>query len=160
MVRDGRIEHKFTGWYASFVTKPQANIFTCSALAALTLGVFWLEQSSGPESAVRRYLQALSHKDPNTMQGLITAPIDSQANIWLVQASEQIARSPYRVTAKRRDGNIALVKTDHEAQVLTPSGEQRMVVSFFWVLSRDHGVWRIDPVGTYRYRMQNMGSDL
>ena len=139
------------------MVKPQASILTCVALATLTLGVFWLEQSSGPESAVRKYLTSLSKNDVAGLQVLITTPVDSRASLLLIQAFQPIASNPFRVTAKQREGNVALVKTDHEASVLAASGQQPVVVSFFWVLSRDRGVWRIDPVGTLRYRERSVG---
>ncbi len=142
--------------YPAGVARPQANILTCFILSALTLGVFWLEQSAGPESTVRRYLASLARSDSNTMQRLITTPVNSSANLWLVQAFQPIAENKYKVTAKQRDGNIALVKTDHEASILTANGQQPIVVSFFWVLNRSGGVWRIDPEGTLRYREQSV----
>ncbi|MBL8059160.1 MAG: hypothetical protein JNK63_00420 [Chthonomonas sp.] len=135
--------------------KPGASILTCVVLSALTLGVFGLEQSSGPESAVRKYLSSLSRNDVPGVQALITVPVDSNASLFLIQALQPIASNPYRVTAKQREGNIALVKTDHEASVLTANGQQPVVVSFFWVLSRERGVWRIDPIGTLRYRQRS-----
>lgn len=140
--------------------KPQANVLTCFVLSALTLGVFWLEQSAGPESAVRRYLSSLAKDDVRGVQALITTPINSGASLWMVRSLQPIVGNPYRVVAKQREGNVALVKTDHEATILTANGSQPVVISFFWVLNRDRGVWRIDPEGTLRYRERSVTGQL
>lgn len=137
------------------MTLKQANIATCTVLAGLTLAVFAAAQSAGPESTVRRYLAALGSNDAARMQTLITTPIESPYNIWLVNASRAVVGAPMRAKGKERSGNLVLVATDHDRTMMTVRGPEKMVSTIFWVLVRTNGQWRIDPVRTYQFREQS-----
>lgn len=132
------------------------SLGVAAGLSTLTLGVFAAAQSAGPESAVRRYFRAIQLRDPAGAQAVLTTPLQAPITVWLTQQSAPLATARFTVRAKERSGDIALVITEHNLPMDTPQGQQMVAFTRFWVLARDRGQWRIDPVRTYRYVEQSM----
>src|SRR5687767_10393182 len=62
---DGKLSARFSRWYIRPMSSPSRNHgWTASALlAVLTIAVFFVLQNYGPESAVRRFHDALLRRD-------------------------------------------------------------------------------------------------
>jgi len=124
-------------------------------LAALTLSVFSAAQSAGPESAVRRFLKAVQTADPDAAQQVITSPLATRESQWLAFTTRNVASAPMRVKGKERFGDTTLVVTDHDVVINTPSGAIPQVVTRYWILRRNDGQWRVDPLRTFQYLGQS-----
>ncbi len=153
---DGGFPSEFSGVSSeNSMNRRIASIGVSVGLAALTLSVFSAAQSAGPESAVRRFLKAIQTGDGDGAQSVITSSLSTRESQWLVFTTRNLASAPMRVKGKERSGNITLVVTDHDVVINTPGGAIPQVVTRYWILRRDSGQWRVDPLRTYQYLGQS-----
>jgi hypothetical protein len=142
-----------------------AGILASSVLAAITLVVFYVLQDYGPESALRKYNEAVisliqassSSVSPEARQAAINQDYQS-----LDRVSAQPHGDPYSqwlgnivVNCLRRGGRLRLIAlvggtpTDlvaANAAYVLPDGTQAYV--FFYISRQDH-VWKVDARQTF-----------
>ncbi|MGV3614879.1 MAG: hypothetical protein ACO1SV_06050 [Fimbriimonas sp.] len=120
-----------------------ARIGAAALLATVTLGVFYVLQDYGPESAIRRFHRAVQARDSGELARVTEQPIDSpevqELIRWVDQTSRFGARYQLlRVERQRREVYAAL---DYTA----PNGENYATV---WVVEKKGETWKVDAVRT------------
>ncbi len=120
-------------------------LFASIILAALTLGVFSRLQDYGPESAIRRFNQAIVHVDPDDMQKVTLANTHKAELRYLVVNLENW----YQQGAYMRVAEMERTSDEVRAAVLYtfpgsqtyPKGTQRAMI---WVVVRKGKAWFVD----------------
>ncbi len=128
------------------------SILSAGVLAALTLTVFGFAQSSGPESAVRRFHQAVREQRWRDVQALLTTPIMEPTASQLVQYVSLNLRNSSSVELRRiqirnRVGEVYAVYRG-------PNGG---FASLPFVVVRSADGWRVDPEMTRERFSQLVG---
>lgn len=119
-----------------------SGIVASLALVTLTLGVFSMNQSSGPEGALHSFFRSARKLD---LQGVVSAtggvdglPVRALANE--VSAMLRIRGAYYEVAEIMRDGNECMARV----YFYTPRG----IESTFWFLYRSGNRWYVDAPRT------------
>ena len=118
-----------------------------AVLAGLTLGIFYVLQDYGPESAIRRFHRAISSQPVNVQElAQVTQQEVGQGVVsQLVQTVLAIDPTAQRYQLRRMDRSPRQVRA--EVAYLTPPG---YVVVLPWVVRKTPGSesWRVDAVET------------
>lgn len=123
-----------------------AGVLTALALALLVLTTFARLQDAGPESAVRRLLQAISRRDGTSVMALTTSGPESPETQQLVTNVAALMGSGARYLTNRRTpypDNTLVV----EGAFVFPDGRYAPLV---WVVRRSGREWRVDTEATWR----------
>lgn len=114
-----------------------------SALAAMVIAVFFVLQNYGPESAVRRFHEALLRND--------AAELRAVTNPGSGDALQAVASVAYRAM-QAADSNRIVRREDAGGKVLVEVAYLRggrILAILPWVARRAPGGWLVDPLETY-----------
>ncbi len=122
---------------------------TASALALLTLAVFWFLRESGPESAVRKFHIAVVNGDTAVLEDLLAAGSSRYATSYLVAVVANYARAgaQFRIHGTARGTEATFVEVDYVVPRRTP-------VPVLWATMKQGGRWRIHPDLTLRTSLE------
>ncbi len=93
------------------LSREAASLLSAGVLAVLVLAVFFRLQNSGPQSVVRRYLEALTTPNMAELADCIVEPLDSPAAI------EFQRRMTILIATSRSVHTPRVVRGDREARV-------------------------------------------
>ena len=112
------------------------GLAAAAVLAGVTLGTFAIFQNYGPESAVRRFHQAVQTKDDRTIEQIVlTDPGNSSVQDLKRLVAGLASRGPaYKIVKSERS------RTQVEMLALYEGG-----VRIIWVVVKANDRWRIDP---------------
>lgn len=120
------------------------NLVAASVLAVLTLSVFYLLREFGPESAVRKFHRAVLSRNYAQLNEVIhseTDPVELDylaSRVWNFAATDgrfqirSLQRSTDQVTA--------------EVEYSFPN--RALVVTTFWVITRESSAWKVNVNAT------------
>ncbi len=113
-------------------------------LAAITLFVFGTLRDYGPESAVRRFHDAVSHHDAADLAKVAIEPIDSSSVQtlvgWIGQLDKMSVSAP-QLAAERREPNQVSEVTLFHLQY----GQEAPIV---WIVVRSTSGWKVNAQET------------
>lgn len=123
-----------------------ASILSSVVLAAITLLVFYMLQDYGPESALRKFHEAIVQRDAQTLNEVTMGGTQSQD---VREAVSAIGSFLIQSGARYR-----LLRTDHrgrqvgaEVVYIFPSGQTRTI---YWIIVKSGNSWKVDPTATNR----------
>lgn len=123
-----------------------------SVLATITLGVFYVLQDYGPESAIRRYHQAILKQDRLDLQRVSVQEIDSENSRLLArEVGGFLAIGNYQlVRMERTPGEV------RAGVVYRPRGTQD-VFPMIWIVEKKGGVWKVNVDKTLTILRDSLG---
>ncbi len=127
--------------------RPIPGLGAAATLAAVTLAVFATFQNYGPESAVRRFHQALTARDLKAIAQVVDTSPDNSAVQDLARYVEaaRMGNPNYRIVKSERGKDQVEILAFYASGALIP-----------WVVVRDRDHWRIDSYLTLQ-GLQKMG---
>ena len=114
-----------------------------AALGALTLSTFFVLQDYGPESAIRRFHQAIAERDLQELAKVTEQEINTNAVaqlVWRVRSIDPTAQN-YRLLRTDRSSREVRVEVGYR----TPPG---YVVVLPWIVQKTGSAWRVDAIET------------
>lgn len=123
-----------------------------ATLSLLTLGVFYVLQDYGPESAIRRFHDAVLKRDPVELQRVTDEDVRSQSVQQLIT----------QVGAFMRSGSYQLLRmersaTQVQAAVVYRARGSRDVFPMIWVVEKRGGLWKVNADKTMTILRDNLG---
>jgi hypothetical protein len=120
------------------------GILASVLLALLTLSVFYVLQDYGPESAIRKYNEAVLNGDSLALNAISSQPIDSPDGEWLQAQVHSFlaAGGRLRLETIRREPTTDLA----EVEYVLPDPP---AVPFLFVVTKDNHVWKVNPSATH-----------
>ncbi len=119
------------------------SVLASGALALVVMLVFFVLQDYGPESAVRRFHEAIVRHDNETLKRVTKGSLETEVAQFELTAVEQVLKAGAR---------YQLVRTDHRAgwvgaEVVyrSPNGQTGTI---YWVVVKDGPTWKVDPEAT------------
>lgn len=126
------------------------------AMAVLVGVVFFLLQDYGPESALRKFHQAIVSHDLAGLRRVVMAEANEDDLNRLAAMVEGLARSGarYRLRQVSREDRrvVAMVEYVLPNRLMQPT--------FFWVIQKSGGRWRVDVESTMDLRRQMLQRQL
>jgi hypothetical protein len=122
-----------------------SSIGAATALALLTVGVFWVLRGYGPASALRLFHMAILTGDTRSMARVVTSGSSEAGVRILASRVADMARAggQYRLSSlTRRPGGIVIAEVNY----LFP--DRGVYVTSLWVLRQEKGQWRLDTDAT------------
>lgn len=123
----------------SYGRKLFSGIIAGSALAVVTLTVFYRLQMFGPTSAINRFNQAAAEWNTQDL-GLVTVQTQyNQADFQVVTLAHNMSLNAraIRIVNLEQSGKAAIARVVYEM----PNGGSSVML---YVLTESHGIWRID----------------
>ena len=116
-------------------------------VAAITITVFGVLRDYGPESAIRKFHEAVAKHDPQELLRVSTQGLDSYAEQWLVGRVEDNLRRGawYRVARMDRRPGLVVAEIDY----VSPDGTEEQSV---WTVVLVEKRWLVDAEQTGAFR--------
>jgi hypothetical protein len=128
--------------------------FSAFSIAVLTVGVFWVLRSIGPESVLRQFHQAALNGDRPLLSRTLTPESSAGSVDFLAGRVVEYGREGgrFRLSGIDRRGKFAV------ADVSYVFPNRGLVVSTLWVLEQRSGKWLInaDETASMRPRLQGV----
>ncbi len=123
-------------------------------LAVLTLSVFWVLQDVGPESAIRRFHQALARRDAGELQSVTLQPLQAPAPQALVSRTQTLLTQGARFRVLRMDRTPNQVIA--EVAYVLPNKTGTVML---WVIRNSDrtAAWRVDATATLMATREAVG---
>lgn len=128
------------------------GLLSSAILSLLTLSVFWMLQSTGPESAVRKFHEAVAAGRPDQIKDVVTSD-PSDPNVQKLAAGVS--------ALLRANANIQLAGADRQPgvvnlQIVYVLRDGRAMRHVF-VVRRVGRYWKIDAAATISFFRQSLG---
>jgi hypothetical protein len=120
------------------------GIFASVLLALLTISVFYVLQDYGPESAIRKYNEAVLNGDVFAIDQISAQSSDTDDGQWLKAQVQFFLSKGGRLRLDR----LVRQPTADIAQVEYVFREPP-AIGFFFVVTKDNHVWRVNPQATH-----------
>ena len=120
-------------------------------LALLTLGVFYVLQDYGPESAIRKFHVAAAAGDAGALQSVTQQPVRTQEVQILAAKVRRLLGEGYRYQVLRMDRSPTQVR----AAVVYTVGN--IELPEIWVVEKDGRSWKIDAFTTEGIQRDSLG---
>jgi len=121
-------------------------------LTLLTVTVFFLFQNYGPESAVRRFQEAVAAKDPREVTDICVTGASQPTIARLAGWIEQLQNDGAVTVIRGMDRQPTLVLIQTVSELHDGRG-----VAITWVVKKQTDGWKIDPEGTVNYWRHALG---
>jgi hypothetical protein len=131
-------------------TVSRSAVISSIALAALTLGTFWILREYGPASTLRRFHVAVLSGSERDIADAVTSQSSPLAVRLLARLVFERARleGRYQLAGVEPHGEGRVIA---EVNYLFPN--RGMMVTMLWVVDREAGRWRINADETARINM-------
>ena len=129
-----------------------SSAVTAAALMLLTLAVFSVLQDYGPESAIRRFRDAVRRMDGRALAAVTEEPLDDPRVTHLVQAVKALDESGASYQILRMDREPRRVAA--EVLYTLPDGRQGQT---WWIVVKSRRAWRVEARETGRAFRQTLG---
>lgn len=122
------------------------------ALAALTLTVFWVLRDYGPESAIRRFHDAVLNRDTNALAQVTDNDLNDISTQRLIKNVVLLGEggATYRILGMQRETR----RVAAEVQYNLPDGKSGRTI---WIVVKRNRVWKVEASETGQYFRKTLG---
>lgn len=136
----------------SGIRRQTSSAIAAAALAVITIFVFWVLQDYGPESAIRRFHDAVLNRDPVALAQVTAEALNDPNVVHLEQNVVQLAQAGANYRILRMDRGPRRVAA--EVQYSLPDGRTGTTM---WVVVKQNRVWRVEASETGQYFRRTLG---
>jgi hypothetical protein len=133
-----------------------AGIFASVLLSLLTLSVFYVLQDFGPESAIRKFNQAILDGDRNAEERASSQSLDGQEEQWLHTTVQRNLQAGGRLRLWQLDRHV-----DHPPSYVVAHVDyvfSNGSLPFIFIVTYENHVWRVNPEATLAILRQLQGA--
>ncbi|MHB8637506.1 MAG: hypothetical protein ACYC96_13640 [Fimbriimonadaceae bacterium] len=123
-------------------------------LALLTISVFYVLQDYGPESAIRKYNEAVQQGDVVALDQISAQPGETLDGQWLAAKVRDLLAAGGRLRLDTMDRQPT---TDLAGVEYVLPGQQP--VPFLFVVTKENHAWKVNPEATRKVFNQVTGRD-
>lgn len=115
------------------------GLLAACILAVLTLGAFFILQDYGPDSAVRRFHEALRRGDPAELQQVVDEPISDQTVQYVCAFVKPLLQEGDQIQLARTDR-----QGDQDDVVVVYRRPNGQTLAIVWIVDRRASIWKIN----------------
>lgn len=129
-----------------------SSLVPAIALAVLTLAVFWVLQDYGPESAIRRFHDAVLSRDALALAQVTEDDLNDLPTQRLIQNVLLLGEkgATYRILGMQRETR----RVAAEVQYNLPDGKSGRTI---WIVVKRNRVWKVEASETGQYFRKTLG---